>query len=84
MNEAKRTTQAERVIAAFGGSKALLTALWSVGAPRDRIAIYRWTRPKELGGTGGYIPSRAWDEVLAAADKAGVVLTDAVLSPRMK
>lgn len=55
-------TPAERIIAKFGGVKRLskLTGL-------SENSIYKWTYPKDRGGTGGLIPSERQASVLQAA-----------------
>lgn len=67
--------QAERIIAKFGNARQLAAALAEVGAGRDPTAVYKWTYPREKGGTGGYIPAAAVDDVKRAAERRGVQLT---------
>lgn len=71
--------QAARVIARFGNASRLAAALARVGMSRHRSAIFRWTRPRSAGGTGGKIPSSALDAVMLAARLDGVHLTMEVL-----
>lgn len=78
----KRLTQAERIIAKFGNARRLSQAMDRVakigGNPnryRSPAVVYRWTYPKERGGTGGKIPSSAMDDVMAAARLEGIILT---------
>lgn len=37
-----------------------------------RPAVLKWTLASEKSGTGGYIPHRYYDEILAYADEVGV------------
>jgi hypothetical protein len=76
-------TQAERVIAKFGGCAELAYALAKVGKPRHYTNVYRWTQPKTVrGGTGGTIPASALPSVLEAAAKYDITLTADDLDPR--
>ena len=43
--------------------------------------IYRWTYPRERGGTGGLVPARRQGELLAKARAAGIDLTPADFFP---
>jgi len=43
--------------------------------------VYRWTYPRERGGTGGVIPARRQAELLAKARAAGIDLTPADFFP---
>ena len=81
-NRGQKLSQAERVIAKFGGARALSAALASVSTPRDPSVVYKWTYPKERGGTDGRIPTNAWDNILKAARKYGIILTAEDLDPR--
>lgn len=84
------TSQADRVIAAFGGPLELQRALERINCTIALTTIYRWSYPAEdrgdgkLKGTGGFIPPIALKKVLAAAKAAKVTLTDEILSPRVK
>lgn len=72
-------SQAERIIAKFGGVPALCEALAVTGHPRNRSTIYKWLYRKSKsghGGTGGIIPLDAMAAVLEAAKYAGIELTD--------
>jgi hypothetical protein len=75
-------TQAERIIERFGGVRNLIDALENIGIKRDLTNIYRWTYSKEKGGTGGLVPTTALIDVIAAARKEGVFLTQEDLDPR--
>lgn len=74
-----RTTQADRVIARFGGPKALKEAIESV-YPDVRLnisTIYRWTYKKgHNSGTGGVIPPDALRLIINIARICGVLLTE--------
>jgi hypothetical protein len=69
-------TQAQRIIDRFGGIAKLRDALAAVGKPRDISSVYRWTQPQGRHGTGGIIPTSAWPDILLAARKAGIVITE--------
>lgn len=70
--------QAKRVIAKLGGaySAARISGL-------EVSAIYRWTYPKERGGTEGLIPAASLARVIDAAAKEGIELTSEDLDPRL-
>lgn len=61
---------AAKVIAAFGGPRALASAI-----NRNVAQIYRWTYPASRGGTAGKIPGSALHDVLDAAKERGIKLT---------
>lgn len=42
---------------------------------RDISRVHRWTYPQEKGGSGGIIPPKAQDMLLAAAPAYGVSLS---------
>ncbi len=77
-------SQAERIINKFGGVPNLVKALETAGRPRHRQNIYRWTWPRERGGTGGVIPTSALEDVAEAARIEGVLLTPDDFDPRVK
>lgn len=64
------TTQADRVIAKFGSACKLAKLLKVCDS-----TVYRWTYPAANGGTDGMIPVKALRKVLAAAKRAGIVIT---------
>lgn len=70
-------TQAERVIAKFGSAYRLARLL-----NKDPAAVYRWTYPKNRGGTGGLVPASAMQHILRVARLEGVLLTPEDLDPR--
>lgn len=74
--------QAERLIRRFGGAQRLVSILKAIGHPMRPSAIYKWTYPKEKGGTGGIIPTRAWPLLMLAARYEGVVITQDETDPR--
>lgn len=80
-NYTEETTQAERVINKFGGAKRLLAALKAVGFPKNPATVYRWLYPREKGGTGGIIPTKAWPDILTAARIEGIFLTAEDVGP---
>lgn len=75
-------TQAERVIAKFGGPSALLKALTEIGEKISPSAIHRWKRPKEIGGADGLVPNQSMPKIIRAALNAGIHLTSRDLDPR--
>jgi hypothetical protein len=80
--EAKRgTSQAERILAKFGGARRLAELFFVVGSSRDPSGIYRWAYPKSKGGTGGLIPTNAWSWIRKAAELDGIEITDEDLKP---
>lgn len=60
---------AQTVITICGGFRAVAEM---VG--RDETRVYRWTYPKERGGTGGLIPADCQQVLLNAAKKRGIPL----------
>lgn len=70
-------SQAERIIDKFGGVPALLQVLNEAdpSITWNKSSIYRWLYPKEKGGTGGVIPTRAMVPLFRAARLAGIILT---------
>lgn len=62
---------AKKIIQLFGGINPLATAIG-----KDPTTIYRWTYPKEKGGTGGTIPASSMKKVLLAAKQQGLSLED--------
>ncbi|VTZ49473.1 conserved hypothetical protein [Methylocella tundrae] len=63
-------SQARYVIDKCGGPKAVATMLGIKLA-----SVYKWTYPKERGGTNGLIPSTHQGELLNRARAAGIELT---------
>lgn len=74
--------QAERVIGKFGGARQLSAILGAIGRPREKTTIYKWTYPRKRGGTGGVIPSCAWDDITAAARHKKITITAEDADPR--
>jgi hypothetical protein len=68
-------SEAERIIARFGGARKLAKALSKVGKPRDPTSIYRWTYSRKDNGTDGVIPTSARADIVKAARLYGIVLT---------
>jgi amino-acid N-acetyltransferase len=80
-------SQAERVIAKFGGPYKLakaVAALGRAGAKLNPATIYRWVYPKAKGGTDGLIPTSSLHLVLEAARYDGIFLSTDDLDPRRK
>lgn len=74
-------TQAHRIIAKFGGPRALARLLGY-----DASQVYRWTYRKDRysNGTNGVIPEKALRRILKLARVHGVLLTQDDLDPRVK
>lgn len=76
-------TQAERVVAKFGGVRRLLRLFEEAGRPISASTIYRWLYPRgKSSGCGGRIPSRMMPEVILIAREDGMILTSEDLDPR--
>lgn len=60
---------AENIISKFGGHQRIADILGL-----DVSRIYRWTYPKERGGTEGIIPARHQQVLLNKAEEVGVDL----------
>ena len=79
--QASPATQAERVIAKFGGCRDVSRALMLLDDPamrRTPATIYKWTWPKPAG-TGGLIPVRMHPAIKQAGRLVGVLITSADL-----
>lgn len=63
-------TVASNIISKFGGAYKLSEVIGI-----DVSQIYRWTYPKEKGGTGGSIPARHFSTILNDAEKMGIKLS---------
>lgn len=75
-----KATQAERIIARFGGARRLMHALNRVGRPRNAASIYKWLYPYPKG-RGGLVPTSAWRDIMEAARHEGIVLTAEDITP---
>lgn len=75
-----RETQAHRVIAKFGGHRALVQAAKKHDIPLHLQTTYRWLKPRPLG-SDGYIPGRALERLLILARLEGVYLSLEDISP---
>lgn len=75
-------SQAERVIECLGGVDHLAELLGMVGHPLVLSTIYRWTYPKERGGSGGLIPGFLWPVIFQCARLEGIILGPQELDPR--
>ena len=60
-------TQADKIIARFGGVKELAQAIG-----RTAVTVHRWKYPRDRGGTDGNIPTSAIAAVMAAARARGL------------
>lgn len=69
-------TQAERIIAKFGGPYKLAEQL---GVRPS--TVYRWTYPKSKGGSDGVIPTKSINKLLRLARVHGIFLTGDDLYP---
>lgn len=77
-------TQAGRVIKKFGNARRLAALMEAVTGRRcDPSRIYRWTHPRDKGGTGGLIPSSTMADVMKCARLNGIVLTEKDLYPKV-
>jgi hypothetical protein len=63
------STPAENVIRKCGGHQQVAEM-----AAVDLTRVYRWTYPKERGGTGGLVPARHQAVLLDAARSRGIDL----------
>ena len=80
-------SQAERIIAKFGGPYRLSKAVAALGDPAKTLnpaSIYRWMYDRSKGGTGGLIPTGSLPLVLEAARFDGIFLSGDDLDPRPK
>ena len=76
MGVATISPQAGRIIEKFGGHKRLAAVLGV-----HRATIYRWTWPREKGGTGGVIPTKMVSQIIRAARVEGIFLSSDDLFP---
>lgn len=88
-NEAKTSdsnprtkTQAEAIFEKFGNASRLCAILKALGRPYNKATLYKWTYPRTKGGTNGWVPTKAWPDVLAAARYFGVFITSEEMDPR--
>lgn len=80
-------SQAERVIAKFGGPYKLSKAVAALGDPAKTLnpaSVYRWMYDRKKGGTGGLVPTGSLPVVLEAARFDGIFLSTDDLDPRPK
>jgi hypothetical protein len=75
-------SQAERIIERFGGARALSRIFAAMGINRTPSSIYKWTYPREKGGTDGIIPTSAWPDLLSAARIHGILISEEEFDPR--
>ena len=74
--QSAQPTQAETVLAKFGGACRLAKLLGCSDS-----TVFRWTYPRANGGTDGIVPGKALRKVLAIAAARGVVITAQDLYP---
>lgn len=72
-------TQAQRIVARFGGARKLVAALLAIGEAVAVETVYRWMYPHS--NPAGVIPARQVDKIVRAAYHAGINLTDRDWSP---
>lgn len=77
MGKDTTSTQADRIIARFGGVKHLARAI-----NYSQAAVYKWNRPQYKGGSDGLVPTRALERIMTVARMFGVLLTEEDLKPR--
>lgn len=77
-----RETQAQRIIARFGGARQLHAAMAGCGHRVNLATIYRWDLPKSKGGRGGVLPSWRLAQVIDTANRTNVALSAVDLDPR--
>lgn len=65
-------TVASDIIRKFGGAQAVAEACGV-----SFTAVYRWTYPRDRGGTGGVIPAKHQQALLRAAVTRGIKLKPA-------
>jgi hypothetical protein len=63
------SNSAEIIISKLGGVDEVARA-----AGVDVSRVYRWTYPKERGGTDGEVPRRHWQSLIMAAHMRGIEL----------
>lgn len=73
-------TQAERIIAKFGGAERLHSLLNEVGHEYSLIAVRSWLDQTRLAK--GLIPTPAWNAIILAAKYDGIVLGLEDFDPR--
>jgi len=75
-------SQAETLFEKFGNASRLHACLNALKRPYNKATLYKWTYPRSKGGTGGWVPTSAWPDVLAAARYYGVLITSEEMDPR--
>ena len=68
---------AKRLIDKLGGVRAVAGML-----NLSTQAVHKWTKPKDKGGTGGFIPSHRQVELMVAAKLRGLELHETDFFPR--
>lgn len=85
MVEPEPKSQAERIIAKFGGARCLMKAINALGDVSITAAsVFKWTYGPERGGTGGVIPTRMVQTVMRAARREGIYLDESDFYPGKK
>lgn len=68
--------QAQRIIDRFGGARRLAKLLRF-----DPSRVYKWTYPRDKGGTGGLVPAAVIPRIQALADIEGISISAADWAP---
>lgn len=68
--------QAAHIIGKFGGARRLAELLTDAAGTKVAPSIvYRWTYPRDRGGTHGFIPTQKVPQIMQLADLLGIELT---------
>lgn len=70
-------SQAQRIIRKFGGARRLARLL-----EFEASRVYKWTYPRERGGTDGLIPPPVVPRIQTLAELEKVTLTDSDWAPK--
>jgi hypothetical protein len=70
-------SQSTRIIGKFGGARRLAKLL---GFEASRV--YKWTYPRERGGTGGLIPAAVIPRVQVLAEFENIELSESDWAPK--
>lgn len=66
----------------FGGPSRFHELTTDIGEKIAKKSVYKWLYPKRKGGTGGLIPTNAWDLIFKVAKYTGVLISSADCDPR--
>jgi hypothetical protein len=70
-------SQAQRIIRKFGGARRLARLL-----EFEASRVYKWTYPRERGGTDGLIPAAVVPRVQTLAELEKITLTESDWAPK--